>query len=245
MMKTKKVKEGPRNLLKELCGTDSALYDYLSRNLYETPMTAISKKDLDTLTQEGEQTGNFGPAIDRAIFENAQNSGEEEKYMSIVQNLSAKAIEAAERKKANQQEQGITGRAALLDQRIELQRFLNERAKDILAVSTEFYTEKLLGLGEIAEKKERDLTNSRAETHEQILAKREESGRKQRKRELRRMGRKERKEAKKQDNLEVLAAEQRKVVREQDRQTAREEALKIEEVEKKERNVRREKRMGT
>jgi hypothetical protein len=245
MMKTRKVKEEQRNLLKELCGTDSALYDYLSRNLYETPMTAISKKDLDTLTQEGEQTGNFGPAVDKAIFENAQNSGEEEKYISIVQNLATRAIEAAEKGKANQQEQGITDRATSLDHRIKLQTFLKERAKDILSVSTEFYAEKLLELGEGAEKKERELTKSRAETQEQILAKRKESGRKGRKLELRKMGRKERKEAKKQDKLEALAAEQSKAVREQDRQTAKDEGLKIEEQEKKERNVRREKRMGT
>ncbi len=241
-MKTKKPNETPRNYLKELCGSDSALYEYLSRNLYETPMTAISSKDIVELTREGVQNGNFAPAVDKAVFENAQNPGEAPKYIAIIQDLAAQAIAAAEQEKAGQDGQAAEGQVALLDRRIEQYRFLSDRVKDILGVSATFYAEKLVELEESVDRKERALKKSRAANEEQILAKRALSGRKERKQELRQMGRKERREAKRQDKLDRQAAEQRKITREQERQAAEKEELRIQEKEAQERASRQGKR---
>jgi len=66
------------SLLKELCGDDAKLYDVLSYYMYERPLEAISKKDLDILPEEAEKSGNFRAAVDKAIFEAAQNPGERE-----------------------------------------------------------------------------------------------------------------------------------------------------------------------
>ena len=42
----KKKEEKEENLLKELCGDDAKLYDFLAYYLYVRPLDAISKKDL-------------------------------------------------------------------------------------------------------------------------------------------------------------------------------------------------------
>lgn len=241
-MKSKKPEETPQNMLKELCGSDSALYEYLSRNLYETPLTAISSKEIVELAREGVQNGNFAPAVDKAVFESAQNPGETQKYIAVVQDLAAKAIAAAEKEKAEKQSQASEGQLASLDRRIEQYRFLSERVKDVLDVSAEFYAEKLVELEEGVERKERARKKSRAANKEQILAKRALSGRKERKKELRKMGRKERREAKKQDKLDHEVAEQRKIAREQQRQTVEKEERRIEEMEEKGRESRQSER---
>ncbi|UCG66281.1 MAG: hypothetical protein JSW12_04430, partial [Deltaproteobacteria bacterium] len=57
----KKEEKKEESLLKELCGDDAKLYDFLSRYLYENPLAAISKKDLDILTEEAEKSGDFRP----------------------------------------------------------------------------------------------------------------------------------------------------------------------------------------
>ena len=43
--------------------------------MYVDPLAALSKKDLDILTEEAEESGEFRPAVDKAIFEAAQNPG--------------------------------------------------------------------------------------------------------------------------------------------------------------------------
>jgi len=78
----KKEDKKEESLLKELCGDDAKLYDFLSYYMYEHPLEAISKKDLDILTEEAERSGNFRPAVDKAIFEAAQKPGERERYIT-------------------------------------------------------------------------------------------------------------------------------------------------------------------
>ena len=90
--KKQKKKEQEPSLLKDLCGSDAQLYDFLRFYLYETPLTAISKKDLDILAEEAEESGNFRVAVDKAIFEGAQNPGERERYIKVIQNLASKTI---------------------------------------------------------------------------------------------------------------------------------------------------------
>jgi len=74
--KEEKKEEKEESLLKELCGDDAKLYDFLSYYMYEHPLAAISKKDLDIVIEEAEKSGNFRSAVDKAIFEAAQNPGE-------------------------------------------------------------------------------------------------------------------------------------------------------------------------
>jgi hypothetical protein len=71
----KKEEEKEESLLKELCGDDAKLYDFLIYYMYEKPLAAISKKNLDILTEEAEKSGNFRSAVDKAIFEAAQTRG--------------------------------------------------------------------------------------------------------------------------------------------------------------------------
>ena len=95
----KKEDKKEESLLKELCGDDAKLYDFLSYYMYEHPLEAISKKDLDILTEEAERSGNFRPAVDKAIFEAAQKPGERERYIKVIQNLASKTAHATEQEK--------------------------------------------------------------------------------------------------------------------------------------------------
>ena len=56
----------------------------------------LSKKDLDNLTEEVEKSGNFRPAVGKAIFEAAQNPRERERYIKVIQNHASKAIHPTE-----------------------------------------------------------------------------------------------------------------------------------------------------
>src|SRR4030042_1052720 len=119
--KEEKKEEKEESLLTELCGDDAKLYEFLSKYMYENPLAAISKKDLDILTEEAEKSGNFRPAVDKAIFEAAQNPGEREKYIKVIQNLAPKTIHATEQEKEKVEKEGLTDWAADLGRRIENQ----------------------------------------------------------------------------------------------------------------------------
>ena len=104
--KEEKKEEKEESLLKELCGDDANLYDFLSYCLYLNPLAAISEKDLDILIEEAEKSGNFRPAMDKAIFEATQNAGERERYIKVIQNLSSKTIHATEQEKEKVEKEG-------------------------------------------------------------------------------------------------------------------------------------------
>jgi len=53
----KEQEQEQENLLKELCGDDTKLYYFLSQYLYLNPLSAISEKDLDILTEEAGSGG--------------------------------------------------------------------------------------------------------------------------------------------------------------------------------------------
>src|SRR5512143_2289048 len=106
--KEEKKEEKEESLLKELCGDDAKLYDFLSYFMYLNPLEAISKKDLDILAEEAERSGNFRPAVDKAIFEAAQNLGERERYIKVIQNLASKTITATEQEKERAEKGGLT-----------------------------------------------------------------------------------------------------------------------------------------
>lgn len=242
-MRTKK-KEPQDSLLKGLCGADVELYAVLSRHLYETPLEAISKKGLDILTDEAEVSGNFIPAVDKAIFEGSQNPGERERYSKAIQDLASKTIHATEQEMEKHEKAGLADRAASLGKRIEDQKFMSERVEDILNVASRFYNEKLVEREEDGQRKARTLGRKQAERDEKKIGELEKKGRETRRGERRRMGREEKREAKKQDIREALEAEERKEAREEARREAEGEERRIGEREETEREARRNERSG-
>jgi len=240
----KKEEEKEKNLLEELCGGDAKLYDFLRNYLYETPLAAISKKDLDILTEEAKKSGNFRPAVDKAIFAAAQNPGERERYIKVIQNLAAKTIHATEQEKEKVEKEGLTDQAASLGRRIENQKFMSERAEDIINVASKFYNEKLEELGEKVRREARGEERKKAEREDRRIGEREKERREARKKERRGMGRAEKREAKKQDKREELAAEERKEARGEERKEAEREDRRIGEREKERREAREKERRG-
>jgi hypothetical protein len=238
----KEEKEG--SLLKELCGDDAKLYDVLSNYIYEKPLAAISKKDLDILTEEAEKSGNFRTAVDKAIFEAAQNPGERERYIKVIQNLASKTIHATEQGKEKVEKEGLTDQAASLGRRIEDQKFMSERAEDIIKVASKFYNEKLVELGENVRRDARAEKRKEAKREEWRAGDLEKAGRAARKKERREMGREEKREAKKQDKREERAAEERKEASREERKGSEREEKRIEKEEKAGRAARKTERKG-
>ena len=246
--KKKQKKEEPveekkeEGLLEELCGDDVKLCGFLSMHLLLNPLSGLSNKDLDILTEEAEKSGDFREAIDKAIFEATQNPDERERYTKAIQNLASKAINATEQEKEKAEKEGITDRADSLRKRIEEQKFMSERTEDIINIASKFYDEELLELGEDERRAARVQERQRIEAEELRISRQEESDRKARKEERKKMGREERREAERQQKIAELAAEESKKARaEEKRETEREES-RIEEVEKAEREVRKEER---
>ena len=240
----KKVEEKEESLLKELCGDDTKLYDFLSNYLFLDPLAAISKKGLDILTEEGEKSGDFRPAVDKAIFEGAQNPGERERYIKVIQNLALKTIHATEQEKEKAEKEGLTDRAASLGRRIENQKFMSERAEDIINVASKFYNERLVELGESVRREERKEEREKAEGEEWRTGEMEKAGQEARKKERKGMGREERREAEKQDKRGELAAEERKEARAEEKGEAEREEQRIGEMEKAGREARKKERRG-
>ena len=245
MRKKEKEKNGREGtLLQELCGADTELYACLSTHLYETPLAAISQKDLDILTEEAEKSGSFRAALDKAIFEAAQNAEERERYIKTIQNLVSKSIHAMQQKKETLEKEGLTDQAASLGKEIEYQKLMSERTEDILSVASQFYNEKLLERGENLRRKTRGKGKKETEREEKRIVELEKAGQEARRQTRRRMGRVERREAKKQDRAEELAAEARKQARGEEREQAEREETRIGELEEAGREARKEERRG-
>jgi len=232
------------SLLKELCADDAKLYDFLSMYMYTNPLAAISEKDLDILTEEAEKSGDFRPAVDKAIFEASQNPGERERYIKVIQNLASKTIHATEQEKEKVEKEALTDRTASLGRRIENQKFMSGRAEDIINVASKFYNEKLVELGENVRREARSKERQRAESDEGKTVEVEKAGREARKKERGKMGREEKREAEKQDRGEELATEERKEARAEEKKEAEREESRIGELEKTEREARRKERRG-
>jgi hypothetical protein len=232
------------SLLKELCGDDTKLCDLLSNYLALNPLTAISKKDLDILIEEAEKSGDFRPAMDKAIFESAQKPEERERYIKIIQNLTSKTIHATEREKEKVGKEGLLDRAASLGRRIEEQRFISDRTVDIIKVASEFYKERLLELEQDEEREARGKERERAKSDEWSIKRTEEAKREARRKEERKMGKEERREAEKQDKIEELEAEARKEARAEEKRKAEIEEERIRETEKEGREERKKERGG-
>ena len=183
----KKEDKKEESLLKELCGDDAKLYYFLSNYLCEDPLAAISKKDLDILTEEAEKSGDFRPAVDKAIFEATQNPGERERYIKVIQNLASKAIHAMGQEKEKVEKEGLTDHAVSLGRRIENQKFMSERTEDIINVASKFYNETLVELGEHERREARGEERRKAEWEERRTGELEKARRETRKKERKEM----------------------------------------------------------
>ena len=179
----KEEKKEEKSLLKELCRDDTELYYFLRQYLYLNPLVGISEKDLDILTEEAGKSGNFRPALDKAIFEGTQNPGESERYIKVIQNLALKAIHAMEQEKEKVENEGLTDQAASLERRIQNHKFMSERTEDIINVASKFYKEQLLEMGEDARREARAEERKEAERKEERIVELERAEREARKEE--------------------------------------------------------------
>jgi len=238
--KKEEKKEEEENLLQVLCGDDVELYGFLGHTLLLNPMEGISEKGLDTLTAEAEKSGNYKPALDKALLECAQKPGEREQYIKVIRDLASKTIQATEQEKDKVEKEGLTDKAASLGRIIEEQKLLSERTEDIINVASKFYNEKLMDLGEAERREARGEERRQAEREERKIFELEEAGRKARKKESRQMSKEEKREAEEQDKREKLAAEARKEARKE----AEREEQRITEQEKAGREERKRERRG-
>jgi hypothetical protein len=243
-MPKKKEEKQEVSLLKELCGDDVKLYEFLSSYLYINPLTAISEKSLDILTEEAEKSCDYRPAVDKAIFECAQKPGEREYYVRVIQNFASKTIQARSQEKERVEKEGLVDQAVSLGRRIEHQKFINERAEDIIDVASKFYNERLMELGENARREARGKERTQADMQEIRTEQMEEAGREARTKERSGMGREEKREAEKQDKKEELAAGKRKETIIKEGIEAKKQEKQIEEQEKVEREARKKERSG-
>lgn len=244
MPEQKAEKERQQTLLEELCGADEALYSVLSSYLYHTPLAAISKEDLDALVTEAEESGDFRLAVDKAIFEGSQNPGQRERYVEVIRSIASKAVHAAERAMEQREREGFADRAASFGKKIEDYRFMSDRAGDVLAVSSKYYSERLLESEESTRREERHERRKQFEGEERAIGEREKDERAARKRARRKLSRRERREARREERTANAAAEDRRKAREEERSKEEEEERRQEELEKAARDERTRERRG-
>jgi hypothetical protein len=233
------------SLLKELCGDDKELHEFTSNYLCVNPLLAISPKTLDALLEEGDKTGDYRLALDKAIFEASQNPADMKKYLAVIQDIAARTIRVTETQKTAIEKQGLADRAAFLDSRIQDQKLMQKRAEDILNVASKYYHERLLELGEDERREQRTEERRQAENEEWRTGMAEKAEQEARKIERKAMGRTERKEAEKQEQRDELAAQERKTTRQDQRKEAELEDQKTQDREKVEREARKKEIRGS
>jgi hypothetical protein len=155
--KETKKEEKEEYLLKQLCGDDAELYDVLGSYLYENPIGAISKQDLEILIEEAKKSvkdedyrearQKYMRAMDKAIFEATQNPGERSRYIRVIQDLASKTAKVTEKVKEIVENEGPADYASsarsLFEESIRKCEFLSERIEDVTKIASLFYNEKL------------------------------------------------------------------------------------------------------
>ena len=247
----KEVKE--EHLLKQLCGDDAKLYDVLGSYLYENPVVAISKQDLEILIEEAEKSvkdvdyrearQKYMRAMDKAIFEVTQNPGERSRYVRVIQDLASKTVKVTEKVKEIVEKEGPADYASsarsLFEGSIGKYEFLSERIEDVTKIASLFYNEKLEELGAMgrreARREERRDAKSKEEMEDKKAGERREAGREERKE----MGRGERREAEKGNKGEEKKEKERREARRKEGRESEVEEKRVEEEEKARREARR------
>jgi hypothetical protein len=243
MLKIKKEKKEEReeSLLKELCGDDVKLYDFLSRRLYFDPISAISNADLESLIEDAEKSiedenyhkvmQKYRTALDKALFEATQNLGERARYIKVIQDLASRAAKVREKV---EEKEGFT--SSSLEGIIKYNEFMSERIEDVIKIASLFYNERLEVLGVIERKDARRKDREKTERVVQRAEREAKEGREARRED---MGRGERREAKKEDKREEKKEKERREARREEAIEAEREENRIDE---KRENERREAR---
>jgi hypothetical protein len=250
-----KKEEKEEDLLKELCGNETKLYDLLSRTLYADPIAAISKRDLAILIEEAETSikdenyedalRKYQLAVDKAIFEATQNPGEKSRYIKVIQDLASKTAKVTEKVKEKAEKEGLAARARSLEGQIQNYEFLSERIEDVIKIASLFYNERLEELGakgrREVRREESEVTlretqrEQRGEIERQAARKEERKG----------MGKEERKEAETEEKKLELEEKEKREARRKEREEAETEETRIELEEKEKREARRKERRET
>jgi hypothetical protein len=186
-----------KDWLRELCGDDAKLYDFLSSKLYLDPLAAISKEGLETLIEEAERESindeNYQKAmsryrlvVDKAIFEATQHQEERGRYIKLIQDLMVKTSQATEKVKEKAEKEGLNDRAASLGRRIEDDKFMSERIEDVIKVASLYYNERLEVQGEEGRgeaRREKKLREGMGEKLEEKRDKKQEKARREKRQE--------------------------------------------------------------
>jgi len=209
-----KKEEKEESLLKELCGDDAELCDFLERKLYMDPIEAmrtygISEKDLEVLIREAEKSikdknyeeaiWKYGLVVDKALLEATQNPRERGRFIKAIQDVASKAEHATKKAKEKAENEGLTGHATSLGRRIENYEFMSKRIEDIINVASHFYKEQLVTLGEQDRRTARKGKMREMGKEEKEEAQREEKKIEEREEETREARRKERRETRKRE----------------------------------------------
>jgi hypothetical protein len=183
--KEEKKEEKEENWLKELCGDDAKLYDLLSQSMYFDPITAISKTDLKILVEEAEKSikeedyekamQKYRTAVDKAIFEATQNPGEMGRYIEVIQDLTSKTAEVAEKAKEKGEKEGFA--SPHLEGRVKHYEFMSERVEDVIKIASLFYNERLEELGANGRREARKQERREADSKEERGEERKQMGR--------------------------------------------------------------------
>jgi len=202
--------------LRELCGADAKLYDFLSNTLYRNPLAAISKEGLETLVEEAEKESindenyqkampKYRLAVDKALFEATQHQEERGRYIKLIQDLMAKTSQATEKVKEKAEKEGLNDRAASLGRRIENDKFMSERIEDVIKVASLYYNERL----ELHGAEERKEERGKVRREEQLREEREEKPEEKRDKKREKGRREKRQEDEREENLEEKREEER------------------------------------
>jgi len=251
--KEAKKEEKEEHLLKQLCGDDAKLYDALGGYLYENPLVAISKEDLEILIEEAEKSvedenyrearQRYMRAMDKAIFEAAQNPGERSRYVRVIQDLASKAAKVTEKVKEIVEKEGPADYASsarsLFEGSIRKYEFLSERIEDVTKIASLFYSEKLEELGAMGRREARREERRDADSKEEMEDKKAREKREARREERKEMGRGERREAEIGDKGEEKKEKERREARRKEGREAEGEEKRIEEEEKERREAKR------
>jgi trichohyalin len=251
--KETKKEEKEEGLLKQLCGDDAKLYEVLGSCLYENPIEAISKQDLEILIEEAEKSvkdedyrearQKYMLAMDKAIFEATQNPGERSRYIRVIQDLALKTVKVTEKVKEIVEKEGPADYASSARSRFEGSirkcEFLSERIEDVTKVASLYYNEKLEELGAGGRREARRQERRDADSKEEMEDRKAREKREARGEERKEMGRGERREAEIGDKEEEKKEMERRKARGEERKEAEREEKRMEEEEKGRREAKR------
>ncbi len=250
-----KREEKEEDLLKELCGNDAELCDFLKGYLYSDPIAAVSKSDLESLIEEAEKSvkeenyedamRKYQRAVDKAIFEATQDPDEKDRYVKVIQDLASNNAKVTVKVKEKVEKDGLADYASSLERKIKNIKFMSERVVDVMKIASLFYNERLERLGARERREERREERRDVEREQQLEDRRADEQREERRKEREKMGKEERKEAEREEKKEEKKEQERREERKVEREEAEREEGRIQEREREKREARTKERRET